>query len=79
MVTHLNKWKKLTFIQIESEISETGPAVGSDYMFNQKYDYVIADTDYKTYMLSYLCYNLGVSDFESEDLGPSMDKEDIQE
>ena len=79
MVTHWNKWKKMTFMQIESEINETGPAIGSDFLFNQKYDYIIADTDYDTYLVGYLCHNLDSSDIEGDDKGPSLDEDNSQD
>ena len=63
-MTQINKWGKLTLLSIESEISETGPARGTDFLFNQKYSYYLADTDYSSYLIAYMCEEID----EEEDL-----------
>ena len=53
--TQINQWGKLTKMQIDSEISEEGPALGADHFLNLKFRYNIVDVDYDKYMVAYFC------------------------
>ena len=63
LATHINKWNKMTVLSIESEISEKGPTVGIDYLFNERFNYQIIDTDYEGFLIAYVCTEINDEEF----------------